>query len=117
MSSPATFSQASRELKVKHQEMKNEVTHRFDRRQIDLDYTIELLRNERSYYIARLNKGDDLDEMRAHIDELSEKIARYRMEKIELDRERKAAINTLKHRQNKEIDALETEYSKRGGGL
>lgn len=117
MNSPATFSQASRELKVKHQEMKNEVTHNYDRRQIDLDCTMELLRNERSYYIARLNKGDDLDEMRAHIDELSEKIARCRMEKIETDRERKAAINALRRRYNEEVDALETEYSKKGGEL
>lgn len=115
MSSQNTFSQASRELKVKYQEMKNEVNHKYDRRQIDLDYTMELLRNERSYYIARLNKGDDLDEMRAHIDELSEKIARYRMEKIETDRDRKDAINALRRRYNEEVDALEIEYSKKGG--
>lgn len=116
MSTQDTFSKASRELKLKYQDLKASVDHEFNQRQTKVSINIERLRNERSYYIAKLRLCEDIEESRSRIDELSDDIARYHMEKVELDRARKESINALKRRQNKEIDALETQYSKRGGG-
>ncbi|MBQ3325477.1 MAG: hypothetical protein IJM66_11600 [Muribaculaceae bacterium] len=112
MSSQNTFSQASRELKLKYQDLKASVDHEFNQRQTKVSINIERLRNERSYYIAKLRLCEDIEESRSRIDELSDDIARYHMEKVELDRARKESINALKRRQNKEIDALELKFAK-----
>lgn len=112
MSSQNTFSQASRELKLKYQEQKASVDYEFSQRQAKVSLSIERLRNERSYYIAKLRLCEDIEESRSRIDELSDDIARYHMEKVELDRARKESINALKRRQNKEIDALELKFAK-----
>lgn len=112
MSSQNTFSQASRELKLKYQDLKASVDYEFSQRQAKVSINIERLRNERSYYIAKLRLCEDIEESRSRIDELSGDIARYHMEKVELDRAHKESINALKRRQNKEIDALELKFAK-----
>ena len=112
MSAQDTFSKASRELKLKYQDLKASVNYEFSQRQAEVSINIERLRNERSYYIAKLRLCEDIEESRSRIDELSDDIARYHMEKVELDRARKESINALKRRQNKEVDALELKFAK-----
>lgn len=114
----SAFHNQSRELKLKFSEKKDDIQHKLDSRQVMLTVEIEKLRNERSYWIAVLKKTEDIDELnncRSQIDELTVRMGDLEQRKVDLDRERKATINDLRRRYNEEVDALETQYSKKGG--
>lgn len=114
MNSPLNrdFNKASRELKLKYQDLRASVDYEYGQRQVQIAINIEMLRNQRSYYLAKLRLCEDIENSQTKIDELSEKIAHYRLEKIETDRGRKAAMNALKRRQNEEVNALELKFAK-----
>lgn len=114
----SSFNKRSRELKMKYHEDKDKVTANCDHRQTALTIDIEMMRNERSYWIAMLKKSDNDEEglknCKEKIDELSVRIGDKEMQKCDLDRERKATINILKREYYEAVDALENEFSQKG---
>lgn len=114
----SSFHNQSRELKLKFSEQKDDIQHKLDSRQVTLSVEIEKLRNERSYWIAVLKKSEDIDSLdncRSKIDELTMRMGDLEQQKVDLDRERKTTINTLKREYYENLSALEKTFSEEGG--
>lgn len=112
------WNRESRELKLRYREQISTVNAEYNRRQVQLTYSIEQARNERSLYIAKIKMWvqrecwEDLAGSDRVLTKITERIRDYGLRKVELDHERKLALLAIEREHAAEVDALEAKYNR-----
>ena len=104
------WNRESRELKLRYRERISTVNVEYNRRQVQLSHDIEQARNEKSLYIAKIKMQEDVDNNAEKLTDITERIRRYSLRKVDLDHERKLALLAIDREHAAEIDALEAKY-------
>lgn len=110
----STHNSNLRELAQNYKKERCEVAYEFDKRQHQLSRDIDLARNDRSYWLTMVKIGENLEQAKAKIDELTERIAQLHIEKTELDHARRTKLLFLEQNYHADVNRIEDENEKGG---
>lgn len=111
----STHNSNLREIRLKYRLAKAKLQFNYEEKEQEISSEIEMARNERSYWLTKVKKGEELEHAKNQIDLLTEKITQLKSDMIDYKFDTRNALILLERDKFIEIDQIEQEARQKGG--